>query len=124
MGKAEFPFGPVCLEAWELNSTPDFESLRLAVGAQSSHIPHLPDSRSLAFKGKKYAERASKGRLWMQEELQWIKRLKVWEIKFTKGGTGAAPPFRWSLSLFLAFWRYSHCLRRGSGSTAGCTNGV
>lgn len=42
MGKAEFPFGPVCLEAWELNSTPDFESLRLAVGAQSSHIPHLP----------------------------------------------------------------------------------
>lgn len=42
MGKAEFPFGPVLLEAWELNSTSDFESLRLAVGIQSSHIPHLP----------------------------------------------------------------------------------
>lgn len=109
MGKAEFPFGPVLLEAWELNSAPDFESLRLAAGAQSSHIPHLPVIQEawLLRRKKKIAERARKGKRWIQDELLCINRLKVWKsvkIKFTAGGTRGSTssqmelcPFSWAL---------------------------
>lgn len=78
MGKAEFPFGPVFLEAWELNSTSDFESLRPAIGLQSSHIPHLPVIQEAWLLREKYAKIAHKGRLWIQDELLWINRLKAW----------------------------------------------